>query len=149
MGSGASIRELPISFWREVVRAIPGRYNILFTGRGERENKNIAATIEGRDNCINACDKLSWGGFVAAVRHADVLYGVESMAGHVAGAVGTKCVVVYSGTAGVARWRPEGPSTTVFTNHVPCAPCFRVLGCEDMTCMQGHRPKDLVDLDVL
>lgn len=147
MGSGAVLRELPTSFWGELARSVPPECKLLFTGRGERENQNITLAIAGLDNCINACDRLTWSGFVAAVRHAEVLYGVESMAGHVAGAVGTRCVVVYSGTAGVARWRPEGSSTVVFTTHVPCAPCHQAHGCAAMTCMHGIRPEDLVRIE--
>jgi ADP-heptose:LPS heptosyltransferase len=146
MGSGATLRELPASFWRTLARSLTPDCKLLFTGRGARENRNILQAIEGLDNCINVCDRLSWDGFVAAVRYAEVLYGVESMAGHVASAVGTRCIVVYSGTAGVARWRPEGPSSIVFTNHVSCAPCYRSKGCDDMTCIKGIRSEELVRL---
>jgi ADP-heptose:LPS heptosyltransferase len=146
MGSGAICRELPVSFWRELAENLCIERTLVFTGRGKREGENIAAAICGLPNCVNACDRLSWDGFVAAVRYAEVLYGVESMAGHVAGAVGTRCVVVYGGTAGVGRWRPEGKDSIVLTNHVPCAPCHRSEGCVAMVCMQGVRPDDLLRL---
>ncbi len=147
MGSGAPLREYPRSFWREVAEKISLDHLLLFTGRGEREEERVLNVIQGLGNCVNACNRLTWDGFVAAVRFADVLYGVESMAGHVAGAVGTKCVVLYGGTAGVARWRPEGKDSIVLTNHVPCAPCHKPLGCAAMTCMQGISPDDLVRFD--
>lgn len=144
MGSGEIKREFPVAFWREMAERLSPGCRLVFTGRGERESRNIAAAIEGLSNCLNACDRLGWGGFVAAIRHADVVYGVESMAGHVASAVGTKCVVVYGGMAGVAQWRPDGPDVVVFTNHVPCAPCHRPSGCEAMSCMQNITPSDLI-----
>jgi heptosyltransferase-3 len=144
MGTGARERELPNSFWRELAEKLSPETILLFTGRGEREEENIISVIRGLNHCVNACNRLSWSGFVAAVRHAEVLYGVESMAGHVAGAVGTKCAVVYAGAAGVAWWRPEGEGSVVFTNHVPCAPCFRPSGCAAMTCMRGISPDDLI-----
>lgn len=147
MGSGAPLREFPRSFWREVAERLALDHLLLFTGRGEREEETVLNVIHGLGNCINACNRLTWDGFVAAVRFAEVLYGVESMAGHVAGAVGTKCVVLYGGTAGVARWRPEGKDSIVLTNHVPCAPCHQPLGCAAMTCMRGIRTDDLVRFD--
>lgn len=147
MGSGALNRELPVEFWREIATALSKHFTILFTGRGSRECGNISAVIERLDRCVNACDRLSWNGFVAAVRHADTLYGVESMAGHVAAAVDTRSIVVYSAVAGVARWRPEGNLCTVFTNHVPCAPCDSIHGCADMTCLRGIKPADLLKLN--
>jgi ADP-heptose:LPS heptosyltransferase len=148
MGTGAAQRELDRWFWRELAEKLGREHRVLFTGHGAREHQKIEQVIHGLGNCVNACNVLSWEGFVAAVRHAEVLYGVESMAGHVAGAVGTKCVVVYGGTAGVGRWRPEGNGSLVMTNHVPCAPCLQVEGCAAMHCMKNIRPDDLVDLHV-
>jgi ADP-heptose:LPS heptosyltransferase len=144
MGSAAAQREFPLSFWRDLAVRVSAERQIVFTGRGSREKQNIAQAMAELPNCIDACDRLSWNGFVAAVRHAEILFGVESMAGHVAGAVGTRCMVVYGGAAGVARWRPEGPGSLVFTNHVPCAPCHLPMGCAEMYCMQGIHASDLV-----
>ncbi len=149
MGSGALKRELPLTFWREVAEDLSNSHTLVFTGKGEREAANTSRVINGLDRCINACDKLSWDGFVAAVRFAEVLYGVESMAGHVAAAVGTRCVVAYTGMAGVVRWRPESDLCTVFTNHLPCSPCLMVNGCKDMTCLRGISPHDFVELSEL
>lgn len=146
MGSGATVRELPISFWRELAAELSQRLIVVFTGRGNREDANIERTTTGLDNCINACNQVSWEAFVALVRHAQVLYGVESMAGHLAGALNTPCAVVYGGTAGVGRWRPEGQHCIVFTNHVSCAPCLQAQGCAAMTCMKGIAARDLIQL---
>jgi ADP-heptose:LPS heptosyltransferase len=143
MGSGAFHRELPLQFWREFAETFPRDCTLVFTGRGTREAKNIEEAIHGLQNCISACDRLSWNGFVAAVRNAELLYGVESMAGHVAAAVGTRCVVAYTGISGVARWRPEGNQCTVFSIHVACSPCYKKSGCPEMTCLHGVNPKEL------
>ena len=147
MGSGAANRELPPEFWHEVAETLSKSYLLLFTGRGELEANNIVLATAGLSRCINACGKLSWNGFVAAVRYADMVYGVESMAGHVAAAVGTRCVVAYTGIGGVACWRPESKLATVFTEHVPCAPCKNIHGCKEMTCLRKVRPQDLLSVD--
>ena len=146
IGSGDARREFPDIFWRELAEKLCPQHTLLFTGRGPREAGKIARIIDGLPNCVNACDQFSWSGYVAAVRHAEILYGVESMAGHLAGAVGTRCIVAYGGTAGVARWRPEGRDSIVMTNHVPCAPCHQPDGCPEMTCMHGFGPDDLIAL---
>jgi ADP-heptose:LPS heptosyltransferase len=144
IGAGAPNREMPIKFWRDIAVSLSESQSLLFTGRGVREAAQIARVIHGLGKCINACDKLSWDGFVAAVRYANVLYGVESMAGHVAAAVDTTSIVVYSGVAGVARWRPEGTLSTVFTNHLSCAPCGNIHGCKEMTCLKNIMPVDIL-----
>ena len=146
LGTGARSREMTPAFWREIAESISKRHKVIFTGQGEREATQIAEVINGLENCVNACNKLSWGGFVATVRHADLLYGVESMAGHVAAAVGTRCIVVYSGAAGVARWRPEG-SSIVMSNHLECAPCNLPNGCDAMTCMRSIAPQEIIEIE--
>ena len=145
IGSGEPGRELPVEFWREVATQLSRDCLLVFTGRGEREQRQIESVIDGLDRCISACNRLSWNGFVAAVRNAKMLYGVESMAGHVAAAVGTPCTVVYTGTAGVARWRPESAGCTVFTQHVPCAPCGIPSGCDHMTCIRFITPEMILN----
>jgi heptosyltransferase-2 len=146
MGSGALKRELPLTFWREVAAELSKSQTLVFTGKGEREAANASRVISGLPRCINACDRLSWDGFVAAVRFAQTVFGVESMAGHVAAAVGTRCVVAYTGMAGVARWRPESEDSTVITRHLSCAPCVRPRGCAAMACIRGTLPKEMTSL---
>ena len=136
MGTGAPMREMPDEFWREVACKLSERHLLLFTGRGEHEAAAIQRVSAGLPNCIDACDRLPWSSFVTAVRYAEALYGVESMAGHVAGAVGTPSVLAYHGASGAARWRPMGDATTVLTNHLPCAPCGLHWGCSDMRCKE-------------
>jgi lipopolysaccharide heptosyltransferase II len=142
MGAGAARREMPVEFWHEVAKTLSSRSVVVFTGRGRRESENAERAMMGLSECINACDRLTWKGFVAAVRHAEMLLGVESMAGHVAAAVGTECRVVYAGMSGVARWRPEGAQVMVLTNHLPCAPCL--LGCREMECLRGITPESIL-----
>lgn len=144
MGSGALNRELPIAFWREIARELSHSSTLVFTGKGDREARNAASVIDGLDRCVNACGALSWDGFVAAIRHARMLYGVESMAGHVAAAVGTPFVVAYTGMAGVARWRPESELGTVLSLHLNCAPCQRMNGCKEMPCLRKITPGDVL-----
>ena len=143
MGSGSRAKELSTDFWRELNLELAGR-KILFTGVGEREKLKIREVMDGIPGAVDACGLLSWSGFVAAVRHARALFGVDSAAAHVAAAVGTPCFSVYSGIAGVGRWRPEGDMAVVWSNPVPCSPCFRKDGCAEMHCMKGISPRNLL-----
>jgi ADP-heptose:LPS heptosyltransferase len=150
IGSGVPAKELPAGFWRELSVALRERrangHRVLFTGAGQREQAKIREVIDGISGLVDACGKLSWNGFVAAVRHAEALYGVDSAAAHVAAAVGTPCVAVYSGIGGVGRWRPEGNGVTVWNQPVPCSPCHRKNGCAEMSCMKGIAPQDLLQI---
>jgi ADP-heptose:LPS heptosyltransferase len=146
MGSGVRNRELPLTFWREVAEDLSKSHTLVFTGKGKREADNADRVISGLAQCVNACDRLSWDGFVAAIRSAHVVYGVESMAGHVAAAVGTRSITAYTAMSGVARWRPESSTSTVFTKHLSCAPCENAHGCRDMTCLRGVSPRDFLQV---
>ena len=143
MGAGAPMKQMPIAFWRYIAAALSQSHVLLFTGRGEAEQQAIREVIEGLPNCFDACNRLSWRGFVSAIRSAETLYGVDSMAGHVAAAVGTPVIAAYQGAGGVARWRPLQPNATVFTRHLPCAPCLVPAGCAGMPC-KDIRPEWLL-----
>jgi heptosyltransferase-3 len=150
IGSGVPAKELSTGFWRELSSGLRERHadahRVLFTGAGQREQAKIREVMEGIPGLVDACGKLSWSGFVAAVRYAETLYGVDSAAAHVAAAVGTPCVAVYSGIAGVGRWRPEGNGVAVWNQPVPCSPCHRKNGCQEMSCMKGIAPQDLLQI---
>jgi ADP-heptose:LPS heptosyltransferase len=144
MGAGVQAKELPLAFWRDVASRLSVGQAVIFTGRGARESSNVDRAIGDLPRCYNACDRLSWDGFVAAIRYADTLYSVDSMASHVAAAVGTKCVAMFGGMNTIARWRPEAENCVVWSNPVPCSPCHRQHGCAVMTCMQGFAPLEIL-----
>lgn len=154
MGAGAPMKQMPPAFWGHIAASLSRDHRLLFTGRGPEEQQAIAGIIHGLPNCFDACDKLSWKGFVSAIRAAEMVYGVDSMAGHVAAAVGTPVASAYQGAGGVSRWRPLNTASVVFTNHLPCAPCLLPLGCADMACKQidparllAITPVELLDAD--
>lgn len=140
MGAGIQAKEVPLPLWKELAGRLAEDQPVIFTGRGARESFNVERVIRDLPRCYNACGRLSWDGFVAAIRHAEALYSVDSMASHVAGAVGTKCVALFGGMNTIERWRPEGENCVVWSNPTPCSPCHRQHGCVDMTCMHGFVP---------
>ena len=146
MGAGSPVRELSIGFWRNVAARLGDSQCVLFTGRGSRERLRVSQVMAGLSNCVDACDQLSWEGFVAAIRHARSFYGVDSMAAHVAAAVGTKCIAMYGGMNNLARFRPENRNAIVWANAVPCAACNRQSGCSTMACMQGFNPDEILQI---
>lgn len=149
MGTGSPPRELSFEFWRNMAGLLLKKgFFLLFTGVGSRENKKIEQVIANLPNCINACNKLSWNGYLAAVHHAKFLFGVESMAGHVAAGLNTKCVVAYAGITDAERWKPLGDSCKVITNRVPCSPCYKKNGCSHMQCICGITPESAYDAGI-
>jgi ADP-heptose:LPS heptosyltransferase len=137
LGTGAPLREWPLANWRDLAARLAGTGpTLVFTGSTEPERRNCQRVLAGLPGCLNLCGRLTWPEFVATVRRARVLVGVESVAGHVAAAVGTPCVVVYSGITNPAHWGPRGNVCTVLSHPVPCAPCYRSRGCVGMECVR-------------
>jgi len=146
MGTGLQAKEWPVESWRKLAEhLVKDGHLLLFTGVGPRECENIERATEGLPNCINGCDKLSWSGYLAAVRFADLLYCTDSLAGHLAAAFGTRCVVVYSGITDPERWKPVGDDCSVVTSPVPCAPCHQRQGCHEMLCIRGIAPDQVYE----
>jgi ADP-heptose:LPS heptosyltransferase len=138
MGSGAAERRWPASEWKLLLAQLAAEgHTLVFTGRGAEEMHAIREQRSALPDSVDLGDQLDWEEFVHIVRQARLVITVETAAAHVAGAVGTPCVAVWSGTTSTAHWRPLGTSAELVTNAVPCAPCFRGRGCEHMTCLRG------------
>ena len=144
MGAGSQAREWPTEFWREVVEPLTMHAEVLLTGVSERERANAEAVGAGLSRCRNACGRLTWQGMVTAVRHAEEIFTVDTSISHVAAAVETPCQVVATGISFIARWRPDEKVALVWSNPVPCSPCYRANGCKTMECKKGVRPSDLL-----
>jgi ADP-heptose:LPS heptosyltransferase len=138
MGTGAAFKEWPLPCWRHLAERVIGAGHVLaFTGSSGAERRTSDAVMAGLDRCLNLCGRLTWPEFVTTVRAARLLVGVDSVAGHVAALVGTPCVVVSSGITNPGQWGPRGTACKVLSHPVPCAPCYRSRGCDEMECVRG------------
>jgi ADP-heptose:LPS heptosyltransferase len=138
VGTGSKVREWPIKNWKLLTNKLINNGNILvFTGKGEREKKQVNEIINNQNNCINLCDLLNWDELSIIIKNAKIIVGVESMMGHLASALGTLSINIYSGIGNINRWKPLGEKSVVITNPVPCSPCHLRNGCNTMDCVRG------------
>jgi ADP-heptose:LPS heptosyltransferase len=136
VGAADSFRDWPAGRWRELAELFLVQGHLLvFTGSGPKDALRIQETLSGLSGCVNLCDRLPWSGFVAAVARTRLLVCVDTVAGHVAAATATPCVVITAGRWPYL-WRPLGPGNRVLMHPVPCAPCHRNSGCDGMECIQ-------------
>jgi ADP-heptose:LPS heptosyltransferase len=137
MGSGAHERKWPTEAWKRLARRlVEDGHTLLFTGRGPEEAATIAAVSEGLPRAINLCDRLTWSQFVHAIQGAEAVVTVETAAAHVASAVDTPCIAIWSGITSRHHWGPIGRSVSLVTHSTSCAPCFRSHGCAAMSCIR-------------
>ena len=119
VGAGSPDKRWPQSEWRAVAEQLVAEgQTLVFTGRGPAEGKDIAATIEGLPRCVDLCDALDWSAFVEVIRLARHVLSVDTVAGHVAGAVGTPATTLWTSVSSPQHWRPLGPVTVLLGNEV-------------------------------
>jgi len=144
MGTGEKLKEWPVAKWHRLSEKLTAHgYSLVFTGYGLRESDNAWLAMAGLSNCVNLCNKLSWSAFVAVVKKSRLVICVESLAGHIAAAVATPCVAIWSGMANYYHWRPMSELCQILMHSVLCAPCYRGRGCTTMDCVRNVQPDDV------
>lgn len=138
MGSGSPLKDWPVDAWHSLVGTLSeAGHRLVFTGSGARERDQVMSVIGSATQGVDLCDRLKWREFVEVVAGADLLVGVDSVAGHIAAAVGTPVIVIGNGMNNPFLWRPASAESTVMMQQVPCAPCYRKTGCTTMTCIRS------------
>ncbi len=135
-GAGGNLKVWPSEKWRALAERMTAEgWRLVFTGSGERDAALIAEITKDLSGCVSLCNHLNWGGFVAVISQARLLVCVDTVAGHIAAAVGTPCAVITTGQSPYL-WKPFGKNRQILTQPVPCAPCHRGLGCAGMECIR-------------
>lgn len=118
MGAGHPLKEWPPEHWVEVARAVDAAgLRVVLTGAGVRQAA-MARELAVRAPAVNLCDALDWNGFRAVVEGARAVLTVDTVAGHLAAAVGTPSVVVMAVLDDARRWRPLGDRVAVVPYRV-------------------------------
>ncbi|MFQ5912391.1 MAG: glycosyltransferase family 9 protein [Nitrospinota bacterium] len=121
----------PTKRWRPdrfgaLVRWLAGERGYRVALVGSEEERNLAGEVSRSAGSVQALDltgRLSLRELMALVSRADLMVGNDSGPTHIAAALGTKVVALFSGTNDVGEWFPVGPRTRVVRKVVPCSPC--------------------------
>ena len=138
MGSGNPIKEWPTEHWHLLCQKLTADgHTLAFTGKGEKEAHAIHSVIQDLPRCINLCDRLSWEEFIALIKEAKLLIGVDTGPGHIAAATATPSVLIYSGINPIQHWSPFSPTAHILMHPMPCYPCYKMNGCTAMECVRN------------
>lgn len=138
MGTGSSIREWPVEKWRQLCTELSANgFDLVFTGIGPREAMNANAVVGDLPRCCNLVGQLDWETFLGVLKRSIIVVCVESLAGHLAAAVDTPCVAIWSGIANPYHWKPMSDDCRLLLGSTECAPCYRSSGCSAMECVRG------------
>ncbi|MBN1419348.1 MAG: glycosyltransferase family 9 protein [Planctomycetes bacterium] len=147
-GAGYPSKLWPIDRFAAVGRTLRDErdLSIAVVGSGSERARigEVAASI-GRA-AVDLAGRLDVGELAAAIDGATLFIGCDSGPAHIAGALGTPSVVVFSGTNHAWRWRPIGPAVRVIEAYVPCKPCCRkVCPLTRHLCMEAIEAGEVLD----
>jgi ADP-heptose:LPS heptosyltransferase len=137
-GTGNVIREWPEDRWAQLAEELTAKgLLVVLAGAGPRERQRADRISERVPAVTNLCDRLSWDEFAALIEGATHVVCLESSASHLAAAFHIPSTVIMPGTNDPRQFGPANDNARILTFPTPCAPCFRSLGCDHMTCIKG------------
>ncbi len=139
-GAGNAIKRwMPERFaWvaKEIQRRERFKIAVL-AGPGEERAAEAILSALPKDTAVDLRGALSFGRMAAVLKRAKLFIGNDGGAAHLAAAVGTPTVVVFSGTNEASQWAPVGDRVTALEHRVPCKPCARTDCPFDQACLRG------------
>ncbi len=146
-GSGDEKKLWPLDKWIGLIVELNNKYfgiKIIITGSTHQEQLIAIKLLEYAKDGENLVGQLNWDEFCATVSQANLLIGVDSVAGHVASAYSVPVVIVAAGMSNLNHWKPIGKTVEVLTHALPCSPCYNGRGCEDMKCIREVSVADVL-----
>ena len=141
-GTSATMRwkQWPLDRYRELIKRILeetiGARIVLFGSAGEKEMiEGLAGGLGSRVTV--AAGKTTVKQVAALIEKCDMLICNDSGLMHVAVAVGTPVIAIY-GPTDIRRTAPLGAEHTVIRHELPCSPCFRLEGDEQIHLCPHH-----------
>ncbi|NJN17414.1 MAG: glycosyltransferase family 9 protein [Oscillochloris sp.] len=123
-GASAQARRYPAAQMGRVAQIL-NRQGIpaIFTGT-PKERPQVAAALNEAPTAIDLVGSTSFAEFAALVEGAAVVICGNTLPLHLADAVGTPVVGLYSGTDLESQWQPRVTAHTLLRQPTPCAPCY-------------------------
>ena len=119
---------------------------VLLGGPGEAGLGAVIAKAVPRRSLVDLRGKLSLAEMAGVLRHCALFIGNDGGPAHVAGAVGTPALVVFSGTSVGADWAPRGKRVRLIEKTVPCKPCYSTTCPFNQACLRGVECEEVIGL---
>jgi ADP-heptose:LPS heptosyltransferase len=143
-------KEKFVQLLQEMNRRDYGKIVLIGEGNNDADFYNIHERL--KFNYLNTIGKLSIRKLAALLKRCAVLISCDSGPVHVATAVGTPCIVLFSGTNNLKQWGPFNDNANrVIYKDVKCSPCeMRICPQSTHLCMEKIKVEDvLFELDVI
>ena len=133
-------RDWPVGTAKEFVRKAENKFSIPVVVTGPADKVGKARTISK----YNLIGKTSTMQLVELIRRARALVTPDSGPMHIAGAVGTRCIALFTKDL-PSRWAPRNNCIPIYLNK-PCSPCKDEVAkqCKHGVCCMKDISSDLV-----
>ncbi|MEK6237633.1 MAG: glycosyltransferase family 9 protein, partial [Planctomycetales bacterium] len=149
VGAGIPARRWPIKHWRETLRTIIDETDALIVTPGVASERGVLDRVARglpSDRVLNWAGECDVCELAALLERADAFVGADSGPAHLASAVGTPSVVLFSGTNRPEQWRPRGADVRVLREPVSCSPCHcSACPLDEHLCMTRLQPSRVLD----
>jgi ADP-heptose:LPS heptosyltransferase len=142
-GASCSARRYPAPRFAEVVVGIRERLGLPVVTVGAPSEATLAGPVRAVTD-LDLVGRTSLGELAVVLRGATIAVTNDSGPMHLADAVATPQVVLYSGTELESQWRPRGGLAELLSRPTPCTPCYRFECDRDLACLDVS-PREVVD----
>lgn len=124
--SATELRRWPTERFADVCRKLTGRgFGVVAIGGGGEADICAAVAEAGRPAALNLAGHLTLLESCELLRRCDLLISNDSGPQHLAAAVGTPCISLFSFWQVRGKWRPWGARNVVIQKWVECHTCLR------------------------
>jgi lipopolysaccharide heptosyltransferase II len=144
--AGTQAKRWPAEHWQELIAQLMVEFNARIVLVDACQDAVAQQMSQRWLSVQDWTGRLTLVQLAAVLQRADLFVGGDSGPGHLAAAVGTPVVALFSGTNDPEEWKPWGPHVMV-VRHVPtCSPCAKsTCRWADHPCMQRLRPEAVMD----
>jgi lipopolysaccharide heptosyltransferase II len=137
VGAGTPAKRWPLAHWRELAARLIVEFDARIVLVGNDDDRAMAWR-----HVVDWTGRLRLGQLAALLRVADLFVGADSGPAHLAAAVGTPVIALFSGTNDPRQWRPWGAHVSVVRHPPACSPCHREeCPWADRPCMKALLPE--------
>lgn len=126
IGTKVAVKDWGDNKWSSLLSQLSGRlpdWSVVTLGSAAERGRSEQLLTSWRGHRLNLCGALSVRGSAAVLERAQLFVGHDSGPMHLAAAVGTVCVAIFSSRHLPGVWFPWGSSHRVIYNDVPCRGC--------------------------
>jgi len=132
----APAKRWPVTNWQRLIESLPKEMDVALIG-SEGEKSGIEEIQQGCGRKVySTVGLLNLPALAAFLKECRLFIGLDSGPAHIAAAVGTPVVSVYSGINSADRWGPRGRQVTILQRKPACSPCELVACPFDNSCMR-------------